>query len=586
MRFNRAVKLVALVGILSCMVTICLWSTCGSRPYSLGVEENQPNFVQTQYHKRGTNSISSDDHGQAEPHHVDEYHEMDCNINSETTIKCRREGHEVYMPFSFIKKYFEVYGEVEETDEYERLEFHHSNSIVHPPRATYSPDSMFMAFDHYNVESRDRVKCVTASEGVPITVQWSKDGYHYPIQVAQYGLSHHAKHIVSGDPDQVVLEDGEEVSLDGWVMPDKKSQVKITMDDKNHNRVMEFLTSDSLLTKGISIAADEKNYKSFLLDVRFATNGSVTVVVETGAGDIKIYYVFSSVDISFDGKSNIYYGMGERRNEWIHLARDLKCDLLKGLLVKLKMDAIKKSYGLNRVVEVRFHGHGWVDNLTMSQSVHMDQFYDAANWLERHQDERGGWPIMVARHLVVGVMELPPGWYSAMGQGQAMSVLVRAYLHSKHEKYLQAAINALKLFEVDSSQGGVRARFLDKLDWYEEYPTTPSSFVLNGFIYALLGLYDLKLTAKGEGQAQAERIYNSGMKSLKTIIGLYDSGAGTFYDLRHVTTTLEPNRARWDYHTTHINQLLQLMIIDDDEIFKTTCQRWLGYLKGKRSRHN
>lgn len=29
----------------------------------------------------------------------------------------------------------------------------------------------------------------------------------------------------------------------------------------------------------------------------------------------------------------------------------------------------------------------------------------------------------------------------------------------------------------------------------EEYPTTPSSFVLNGFMYSLIGLYDLKETA-------------------------------------------------------------------------------------------
>lgn len=334
------------------------------------------------------------------------------------------------------------------------------------------------------------------------------------------------------------------------------------------------------------MAANEKGYKCFFLDVKFATNGSVTVVVETGTGDIKIHYVFSNTDISFDGKSNIYYGMGERRNEWIHLARDLRSDLFKGLLMKIKMDTVRKSYILNNVLEIRLHGHGWIDNITMSQSVHMDQFYDAANWLLRHQDERGGWPIMVQRRLVAGIMELPPGWYSAMGQGQAMSVLVRAYLDSKDEKYLLAAVDALKLFEVDSSQGGVRARFMDRFDWYEEYPTTPSSFVLNGFIYSLLGLYDLKMTATGEGKAQAERIYNSGMKSLKAMLGLYDSGAGTFYDLRHIITTMEPNRARWDYHTTHINQLLQLMVIDDDEIFKTTCQRWLGYLKGKRARHN
>lgn len=26
--------------------------------------------------------------------------------------------------------------------------------------------------------------------------------------------------------------------------------------------------------------------------------------------------------------------------------------------------------------------------------------------------------------------------------------------------------------------------------WFEEYPTTPGSFVLNGFMYSLIGLHD------------------------------------------------------------------------------------------------
>ncbi len=31
-----------------------------------------------------------------------------------------------------------------------------------------------------------------------------------------------------------------------------------------------------------------------------------------------------------------------------------------------------------------------------------------------------------------------------------------------------------------------------RLVWYEEYPTSPPTFVLNGFMYSLLGLFDLK----------------------------------------------------------------------------------------------
>ncbi|GFO08136.1 D-glucuronyl c5-epimerase [Plakobranchus ocellatus] len=628
MRFSRAVHLVMMVGLLSSLLTICLWSTCGGKISTLDERkialykrnellDNSPSFVRTEYHKRGTNSIDpnnakdeeEEEEADGEEEEEDEetaeaydaktqakgkaltfasevaVKDIACKINGEKRVNCKKMKDEVYLPWSFVKPYFEVFGDMQDNDTFD---FHHANSIVHPPQATYGPGSMFMAFDHYTVETRDRVKCITASEGVPITTQWNSKGYHYPIQVAQYGLSHHAKHLVNGEPDQLLLEDGEDDKLPNWVMPDKKSEINVAKDSKTGARVVEFITSDSLQTKGIALPITEKSLKCLSVDVRFSTNGSLSVVGELSNGErIRIHFVFSRTDIALDLKTgSIYYGLGERRNEWIHLARELKFDVMKGFLQKIKMERVKNPLWFKRILEIRVHGHGWLDNLTLSSDVHMDQFFASAKWLVKHQDERGGWPIMVTRRLVTGVLELPPGWYSAMGQGQAMSVLARAYTLTKDRTYLDTAVRALRLFEVDSAQGGVRARFLGKLDWYEEYPTVPSSFVLNGFIYSLLGLYDLKLVADGEGKETAERIYNSGMTSLKTNIGMYDTGQGTFYDLRHISAGIEPNRARWDYHTTHINQVLQLMVIDDSKIFKTTVHRWLGYLKGKRSRHN
>ena len=38
----------------------------------------------------------------------DTIEEMDCVINQEYTVPCRREGDEVYVPFSFLHDYFEV----------------------------------------------------------------------------------------------------------------------------------------------------------------------------------------------------------------------------------------------------------------------------------------------------------------------------------------------------------------------------------------------------------------------------------------------------------------------------------------------
>jgi heparosan-N-sulfate-glucuronate 5-epimerase len=79
------------------------------------------------------------------------------------------------------------------------------------------------------------------------------------------------------------------------------------------------------------------------------------------------------------------------------------------------------------------------------------------------------------------------------------------------------------------------------------------------------------------------------------------------YDLRHFSLGIAPNIARWDYHVTHVNQLLLLATIDDDSVFSQVCRvafrqlmsmlsqlsfpfqtadRWRGYMNGKRAMHN
>ena len=295
-----------------------------------------------------------------------------------------------------------------------------------------------------------------------------------------------------------------------------------------------------------------------------------------------IHYVCSKTYIHVD-KNNIYYGIGTRR-QWTRIYRDLTIDYQKGLLLKNKKN--KKKSALHKIRTIIFRGHGWVDNITLSDNAHLAQFYYAANWLVTNQDERGGWPIMVKRVLANAALELDPGWYSAMAQGQAMSLLVRAYIRTKNPKYLDSALRATSLFDVPSPRGGVLAKFADKHHWYEEYPTTPSCFVLNGFIYSLIGLYDLRMVAPSKESFVADRLYVTGINSLKALLSLFDTGSGSIYDLRHYTLGVAPNLARWDYHTTHINQLLLLSTIEDDPIFETTAKRWMGYMKGQRAPHN
>ncbi|XP_072320953.1 D-glucuronyl C5-epimerase B-like [Eucyclogobius newberryi] len=514
------------------------------------------------------------------------FEEMDCLINDEATVKGRREGAEVYFPFSWMEKYFEVYGKVVQYDGYERFEFQHSYSKVYAQREPYHPNGVFMSFEGYNVEVRDRVKCISGVEGVPLSTQWGPQGYFYAIQIAQYGLSHYSKNLTERAPHVEVYDTAEErdsrASSAPWTVP-KGCGMSRLYEKSRYTTVRQFNAPES--SEGVSLQLG--NSKDFILslDLKFTSNGSMSVVLETTekGPPFTIHYVTSSQLIAFRER-DITYGIGPRTS-WSTLTRDLLTDLRKGVGLS-NTKAVKATKIMpRRVVRLVLRGRGSVDNVTISTTAHMAAFFAASDWLVRNQDERGGWPIKVTRKLGDGFRALEPGWYSAMAQGQAMSTLVRAFLLTKDQAYLNSALRAVGPYKVPSAQHGVKAVFMNKYDWYEEYPTTPSSFVLNGFIYSLLGLYDVTETA-GERGAEATQLFSRGMDSLKAMLPLYDTGSGSIYDLRHFILGTAPNLARWDYHTTHINQLQLLASIDGAPIFKDVVRRWKGYLKGIRAKHN
>ncbi|KAK3509677.1 hypothetical protein QTP70_008425 [Hemibagrus guttatus] len=513
------------------------------------------------------------------------YEEIDCLINDEVTIKGRREGTEVYMPFSWMEKYFEVYGKVVQYDGYDRFEFSHSYSKVYAQREAYRPSGVFMSFEGYNVEVRDRVKCISGVEGVPLSTQWGPQGYFYAIQIAQYGLSHFSKNLTERAPHVEVYDTAEEHNSkpNAWSVP--KGCTLTTSYDKTRASTIRLFNAPEN-SEGISLSLG--NTKDFIIsfDLKFASNGSVSVVLETTekGPPFVIHYITTNQLIAFKDRT-ITYGIGPR-SAWTTVTRDLLTDLRKGIGLS-NTKAVKATKTMpRRVVRMVLHGRGAIDNVSISTTAHMAAFFAASDWLVKNQDERGGWPIMVTRKLGEGFRPLEPGWYSAMAQGQAMSTLVRAYLLTKDETYLKAALRATGPYKVPSEKHGVKAVFMNKYDWYEEYPTTPSSFVLNGFIYSLIGLYDLAQTASERDGREAARLYAKGMESLKAMVPLYDTGSGTIYDLRHFMLGTAPNLARWDYHTTHINQLQLLASIDDSPIFRDVAKRWKSYMKGGRAKHN
>ncbi len=78
---------------------------------------------------------------------------------------------------------------------------------------------------------------------------------------------------------------------------------------------------------------------------------------------------------------------------------------------------------------------------------------------------------------------LEEGWFSGICQAMACSCYLRAYNITKDSKYLNIAKSSLefcfnnKSLKIETQNGD---------PWIEEYPSSPSSYVLNGFIFVII----------------------------------------------------------------------------------------------------
>jgi heparosan-N-sulfate-glucuronate 5-epimerase len=157
-----------------------------------------------------------------------------------------------------------------------------------------------------------------------------------------------------------------------------------------------------------------------------------------------------------------------------------------------------------------------------------------------------------------------------MAQGEAISLLLRMSQMGDSKTYEAAAQRAVRAFIHSVSAGGVVQAFPDGAPAFEEYPTSPRSLVLNGFLFALLGLRDYGLYF---GDAPSQKLFELCIAGLKKNLLRYDTGFWSLYDL-HPTRRL----ASAKYVRIHV-QLLQIFAdITGDEFFAQVAKRWSAYL--------
>ncbi len=201
-----------------------------------------------------------------------------------------------------------------------------------------------------------------------------------------------------------------------------------------------------------------------------------------------------------------------------------------------------------------------------------EKFNKAADWLvDNIERNRHGAFVWNHKFDWEYFQTLKAPWYSALAQGQGISLLVRAYVETKQDKYLEAAEKAFEPLTREIKNGGVL--FVDEEGnlWLEEYLVEPPSHVLNGFIWALWGVYDYYRLS---GKEQARQLYQDCLETIKKNLHRYDNGFWSLYDLSE-------NRLRTIassfYHSLHIVQLEILHKLSDDDIFAQYVRKWDAY---------
>ncbi len=121
-------------------------------------------------------------------------------------------------------------------------------------------------------------------------------------------------------------------------------------------------------------------------------------------------------------------------------------------------------------------------------------------------------------------------------------------------------------------EGGVLHKDDEGNHWIEEYLVDPPTHILNGFIWALWGVYDYHLLTR---DPEASWLFKSLLGTITRNLEKYDAGFWSFYEL---TPQRIKSLASPFYHRLHIVQLQIMHLMTDDEIFLFYANKWRDYL--------
>lgn len=215
-------------------------------------------------------------------------------------------------------------------------------------------------------------------------------------------------------------------------------------------------------------------------------------------------------------------------------------------------------------------------NLACSTGIklHWDRFLGIGEWLLYNLVRTPQGTYLWPHHFDFEYFRpLKAPWFSGLAQGQGLAVLVRAAVETKDSKYQEAMEQVFQSLSLPLEKGGVL--FKDSRDyvWIEEYLIEPPTHILNGFIWALWGVYDYFLFTQ---KAEARALFETCTATILEYLPRYDLGFWSLYEL-----TPQPIKsiASFYYHRLHIVQLRIMHLLTGHPQFAQYAAKWEGVSK-------
>lgn len=145
--------------------------------------------------------------------------------------------------------------------------------------------------------------------------------------------------------------------------------------------------------------------------------------------------------------------------------------------------------------------------------------------------------------------DLKAPWISCMAQGEAASLLIRAYKTTGDCIYLDHASKSLEPLFLDIVKGGVKSFINNKHVFLEEYPGSKNLHVLNGFLFGLIGIIETRLITNDEKLKSLEQ------KLVYSLVENLDKWGESWSYYQIDAGKILKNFCTPAYHNLHISQL-------------------------------